>query len=153
MNETSPIALLLSVVPALAAIAKAVAPGGRRGLRHRLEALADLHGKLPEEGAGRQHLQEAIDPMSKQLAFLEDKRLRRHVDGAAVTAIVVVLLVGGGASYFLWQFDNPWLRVVAIAVAVFTTLLVTVGGYSTVMRTDDHYPFSAPAAEEATSKK
>lgn len=145
MNETSPWSLALAALPAVAALIKVIWPSERRGVGHRLTRVLEMYEKTPES-AGRKAL-EVAGHLAQQLAYLEDRRLRRKVDGANIAAIVFVVVVGGGIGFGLWQLDNIVMQIVAILVIAFTTVLVVVGGVPQIMKTMERYPFQEPEKE------
>lgn len=105
-----------------------------------------MHEKTPE-GEGRRALTEVAGKLAQQLAYLEDRRLRRKVDGANIAAMVFVVVVGGAAGFGFWQLDNIVMRTLAVLVIVFASVLVVVGGAPQVMKTTEHYPFQEPEKE------
>lgn len=155
MNETSPLSLALAALPALAAVIKVVWPSERRGVGHRLARVLDMYEKTPE-GAGREALAEVSSKLAQQLAYLEDRRLRRKVDGSNIAAMVFVVVVGGGGGFGLWQLDNIFMRILAVLLIGFATLLVLVGGLPQAMTTTERYPYDEPdepAAKARQSKR
>lgn len=151
MDESSPIALILGALPTLVAVLKAVGWSERRGVASRLHRILEMREKLPE-GAGRTALDQTAGRLAQQLAYLEDRRLRRRLDGANLAAIVVVLAVGAGLTYLLWSVEHVAVRTAAVLIAGFATLLVAFGGLPQMFKVQDAYPFEASSSSEKLAK-
>lgn len=149
-DSSTPLVLLVGALPALAGLLNALWPTDRRGLAGRLRRALEIREKLPP-GRGRDDLDGALGNMARQLAYAEDARLRRRIDGANAVAMVVVGLVGVGLFGFLWQFDNVVVRIIAVALATFIALLVFIGGGSRFVK-DAGYPWERePSGKKTTS--
>lgn len=140
MDASTPFTLVLAALPALAVVIKTLWPGESRGLAHRLTRTLEVVGRMPD-GEGKAALQAAAHKMASQLAWSEDRRMRRRVDGGSVFAVIVVVVLGGGLAGLLWQVDNIFTRVAAVLIALFAVLLVVVGGLPQVRPVRDTYRF------------
>lgn len=149
MTETSPWSLALAAVPALI---KMILPSERRGVGHRLGRVLEMYEKTPE-GEGRKAPAEMDGRVAQQLAHLEDRRLRRRVDGANLGTIVFVVVVGGTLGFVLWQVDHIVGRIAAFVVIGFVTLLVLVGGLTQVVKTTDRYPYEEQETETRRNQR
>jgi hypothetical protein len=159
---TSELVSILSVgLPAIGALVSAVVSfvGVLPGTDRRLHRLVSIHNEMPP-GEGRAALEDAVNELAVRAARRvvatrgERRRDRRKVDAGKVLGVVIVVLVGGGAAWGLYELGRlatpfpvlQWtLWVIGILVTLCTTLIVTVGGMTDVFEDE-------PKGEKADDK-
>lgn len=138
--EAPSLSLIISALPALAAMIKALFPEGDRGLARRLRRVTAAHEAMPD-CEGKRRLQETASRLAAELAYREDRDARRRVDGVSVATVVIVALVAGGATFGLWATGSVALRVLGVAIALFAALLILAGVTQSLVKVEDRYAF------------
>ncbi len=69
-----------------------------------------------------------------------------------MAAIVVVLILGVGITWVLWAIGPVILRIIAVAVAAFASVLVTVGGFSRFFEVRERFAYEEPEPSPGTTK-
>ena len=159
---TSELVSILSVgLPAIGAVVSAIVSflGVLPGTERRLHRLVSIHNEMPP-GEGRAALEDAVNQLAVRTAHRvvstrgERQRERRKLDAGKVIAVIMVVLIGGGAAWGLFQLgllvaSLPFLQwtfwVLGILVTLVTTLFVTVGGMTDV--------FQDPEKDRANKEK
>lgn len=112
-------------VPLIGLLGSAFAARGPRRELHALERLAALRDRVGQEASG------ILDPLSADLAsmvaYKERRRLFRSLDGGALAALIIVLMVGSAALYGGLAIGHWWSIATGGAAALFTLALAWVG--------------------------
>jgi hypothetical protein len=125
-ENTSLLPIVLGALPAIAAFLKLLWPSGDRSLHGTVKRMAETAAALPD-GTEKKHFEKELGMMAHELAFRESRRVRRRWEGSSIAAVVFVVLVGGGLTWFLLGTGFIAWQVVGVAVAVFAAALVAAG--------------------------
>src|SRR5688572_20919055 len=114
--------LLLGALPAIAALVNALWPSESRQIGHRLKRHLEAVEAM-EEGEGRDALRAAADKMARQLAYAEERRLRRRLDGASLFAVVLITAAAFALTLWLWPMGYWWTTTIVVLADGFVALL------------------------------
>lgn len=134
----------LAALPAVVASLQVLFTLFGNGLERRLTKHLDMLKKTPTGSEAHQSLSALIDMEAKELHSKLENRLRRKINWATVGTMAVVLMVATPLAWFLWTsgggWPSPWsviAQTISVAVALFATLLVTVGGGQQIWASPD----------------
>lgn len=121
------VGVLAAAVPQAVALLLFLSAPARRArlVQRHSELLAKLPTK-PETLA--EPLRVLLAKEVEALAADGKRRLDRKLNKASLAAIVFVAVFGAAASWGLWQLDHLLFRTLAVFIALFGFLLITVGG-------------------------
>lgn len=101
--------------------------------------MSEARQRLPK-GEGRDNVDRTINRLASELAYNEDRRARRHVDGVNIVAIIFVGGFGFFLTWLLWR-DPVVFKVLAVIVATFFTLFVLIGGGTRFFTVRDRFAY------------